>query len=174
MLEMSRQASVLRHRRPAVVLDHRLVAADIHHRLDGEHHPLPQLETALRLAVIRHRGLFVQAPADPVSDERADDRKAGVLGRLLNGRRELSHALAVSQLLDAAIERLFGDAHQSPRLLAHLSDAYRDGGIAVVPRINTAVVESDDIAFLEPPVPNYGQPESGLKLRQGMVLAIEP
>jgi methionyl aminopeptidase len=26
----------------------------------------------------------------------------------------------------------------------------------------------------EPPVPNYGQPESGLKLRQGMVLAIEP
>src|ERR1051325_4994626 len=64
-------------------------------------------------------------PADTVSDERADDRKAGVLGRLLNGRRELSHALAVSQLLDAAIERLFGDAHQSPRLLAHLSDACR-------------------------------------------------
>jgi methionyl aminopeptidase len=26
----------------------------------------------------------------------------------------------------------------------------------------------------EPPVPNYGQPESGLRLRQGMVLAIEP
>ncbi len=26
----------------------------------------------------------------------------------------------------------------------------------------------------EPPVPNYGHPESGLRLRQGMVLAIEP
>ena len=26
----------------------------------------------------------------------------------------------------------------------------------------------------EPPVPNYGDPESGLRLRQGMVLAIEP
>jgi methionyl aminopeptidase len=26
----------------------------------------------------------------------------------------------------------------------------------------------------EPPVPNYGQAESGLRLRQGMVLAIEP
>ena len=26
----------------------------------------------------------------------------------------------------------------------------------------------------EPPVPNYGQPDSGLRLRQGMVLAIEP
>jgi methionyl aminopeptidase len=26
----------------------------------------------------------------------------------------------------------------------------------------------------EPPVPNYGQPETGLRLRQGMVLAIEP
>ncbi|HTM09751.1 MAG TPA: type I methionyl aminopeptidase [Verrucomicrobiae bacterium] len=26
----------------------------------------------------------------------------------------------------------------------------------------------------EPPVPNYGQPESGLRLRQGMVLAVEP
>jgi len=26
----------------------------------------------------------------------------------------------------------------------------------------------------EPPVPNYGQPESGLRLKQGMVLAIEP
>src|SRR5689334_21311292 len=60
MLEMGGQAAVFGNRGPPVVFDFNFVTAGIDHRFDGQNHSLFQAQTAIRLAVIRHRRFLVQ------------------------------------------------------------------------------------------------------------------
>ena len=56
------------------------------------------------------------------------------------------------QLLDAFVERLFGDLHQPLRFLADLADADGDRRIAVESLVNHPVIEADNIALAQRPI----------------------
>ena len=50
--------------------------------------------------------------ADPVADERADDREAGGLDARLHGVRDVAEAVAGLRLLDGVEQRGLGDLEQ--------------------------------------------------------------
>src|SRR5881227_717979 len=76
VLEMARQGPVGTVNRPVVGTDADPVLARRGHRLDSENHPLLELRTGARLAVIRDLRILVHLAPDAVSDQRADDREA--------------------------------------------------------------------------------------------------
>src|SRR3954454_22744153 len=83
-LEVGGQRPVLGVDRPAVVAHADLVAARVDHRLDREAHARLEQRALAGIAVVGDLRLLVHLAADAVADERADDRQALALDRLLD------------------------------------------------------------------------------------------
>src|SRR6185295_12521379 len=56
MLEMGREATIPRNRRPAIIFDDHLVGPGVHHGLDGHHQPHREALPLAGLAVVRDVG----------------------------------------------------------------------------------------------------------------------
>ena len=149
VLVVGGQAAVAGDGRPAVLEDLDLVAPRGDHGLDGQGHPRPDLRPASRRPEIRHLGLLVEGPADAVSDELADDRKALALDRLLDGRRDVGQAVALFHLLQALGEGAPGRGDELQGLLGGPPDGGGQGRVAVEPLEEDAEIEADDVALLE-------------------------
>src|SRR6266404_730957 len=103
MLEMGRQAAVLGHCCPPVLFDFNFVASGIDHRLDGQDHALPQSNSTVRFAVIRHRRFLMQLLADAMTHEGTDNRVASTLCGLLNRKAEIAQPLSRVELFDSLV-----------------------------------------------------------------------
>src|SRR5512138_3489648 len=136
MLKMGGQAAVFGNRGPTVFLDFDFVTAGIDHRLDRQDHSFFQPKTAIRLAVIRHWRFFVQLLTDTVTDKRPHNGKPSAFGEPLHSRAQITQSLPLLEFLNASIEGLFGDVHQSLRFFAHFAYTYGERGIPVKTVIN--------------------------------------
>src|SRR2546430_4535027 len=117
---MRGEAAVDRTRRPSVVvrpyvLHHPVLPRPLdpraelrtdltEHRLDGEDHPLPQLDSAPPLAVVVDLRVLVHVAADAMSDEVADDVEAARLRVLLHRRADVAEVAARTHFLDRQVE----------------------------------------------------------------------
>ena len=86
---MSGQAAVLSDRRPAVLFNFNFVTPGIDHGLDRQNHPFLEPNSTVGLAVIGHRGLFVQLLADAMTHKGTDDRVARAFRGLLDRKAEI-------------------------------------------------------------------------------------
>ena len=93
----------------------------------------------------------MQAPADAVPDELADERVARGLGGVLDRRRDVADVRTRPDGLDARRERRARDLHQALGLGRDLADGHGHRRIAVVALVADAEVEPDDIAVAERP-----------------------
>src|SRR3954454_2937811 len=84
VLEMARQGPVGTVNRPVVGTHPDAVLTGRGHRLDGENHPLLQLRTRARFAVIRDLWVLVHLTPDTVPDQGADHGKAVCLDLALH------------------------------------------------------------------------------------------
>src|SRR5918995_4701406 len=116
VLEMGREGAVLGRDRPAVFGDDHRGRPGVDHRLDRKCHPRGEQRAPSGLAEIRNLGLLVHRPADPVPDQGADDGETGRLGRPLDGRRDVSDAVAGARLFDSRLERGLASVEEPLRL----------------------------------------------------------
>ena len=94
MFKMGGKLPIFRDHGPPVLQNLHLVASLIHHRLYGQDHARLELDPSPPYAVIGYLRIFMEAPADTMSDEIPDNRKAGRFDPLLNGGGDIAQTVS--------------------------------------------------------------------------------
>ena len=87
--------------------------------------------------------------ADAVSADLADDIEAVGFNVLLNGFCHIAHESPRFYLLEALIDRLFGDFHELFLFRGNLSDAEHAGGVGKIAVQDGGAVNIDDVAVFQ-------------------------
>ena len=89
MLKMRRKTSIYRHRRPSILKNLDGCATHVDHRFNRKNHPGLQPRSLPRLPIIRHLRLFMQLPANAMTDELRHNRVPCRFHMLLNRVRNV-------------------------------------------------------------------------------------
>ncbi len=149
VLELRRQRSVARHRRPAVAEDLHVRAAQVDHRLDREEHAGAQRHALAATAVVQDVGLVVEQPAEPVAAEVAHHRAALALGVGLDGGADVAGRRTLAHDGDAAHHRLVRHLHEALGATRHLADEVHARRVPVPAVDDEGDVDVDDVAVLQ-------------------------
>src|SRR5260370_11065981 len=150
MLEMGAETTIRRYCGPFVAQDPRFRLAEINHRFDGQHHAFAQLGAVAAIPGIRYLRLFVQPRSDAMPNKLPHYAEAVGFDMLLDGGAHITHGIAHSRLLDAAIERSLGDFQQFSQLrLYRFTHWHRDRGIPIVAVEHHSAVNGNDVALFQ-------------------------
>src|ERR1700719_3300028 len=91
----------------------------------------------------------MKRPADAVSAKLTHDPVIIGLGQLLNGSRNVGKKISGDRLLNSPVQALFCDFNETFDFGSNLAHGDSHGRIAVIPIVDDAKVEADDISLFQ-------------------------
>jgi hypothetical protein len=149
VLHVRRAAAAVGHERPAVVELPHLGVAGRDHRLDRDHEPLGQRLVVGRIVEVEDGRGLVQAHADPMAGQLAQDREAAALDLRLDRRADRVARDARAGDRDPLAQGDLGSGDHPRRRRPRLADRQRDAGVGVVAVELGRDVELDDVAVAQ-------------------------
>lgn len=134
---------------PAVIELLDVAFTGIDHGLHREHHACLQLEAGAGPAVMQYLRIFVEALADTVAAEFANDAVALFLGIALDGIADIAECRARLDFSYAQPHAFIGDLAQTLCLDRWFADIEHAAGVAMVAILDDRDVDIDDIAILQ-------------------------
>jgi len=134
---------------PAVFEDADGGDAGVDHRLDGEGHAGHEGGGFAAGTEVGDLGFLVEAAADAVADEFADDGEASGFDEFLDGAAEVGEFAAGAGPVDGLVEGLLGDGEEAFGFVGNFASGDGGGVVADEAAFDDADVDLDDVSGLD-------------------------
>lgn len=148
MLVVSRPFVVSGAYRPSVAIDDDVLGSHVDHWLNANAHAWTKERANTPATIVRDIWILVETSTDAMASEFADYCVASLLAIILNGKSDMTYAIAGLGLFDTDKKALLGCTQQSENLLINIANRKGVTAVAIETVDDRAAVATNDITIL--------------------------